>query len=227
MKIPKTLIVLTGAAFAFCKMAHGAALVTVAVSTDTRSLQDINGVALSGGSPTITGDGVAVQIGYYQGATSGSIFFGNGDENTFISLIGTGSVLGLGLTLGDTSANGAANGEIFADVDVTGANAAFPAAGVPLVMRFFSAATLSGSTRFEAISNLAWGWVNPVNLPSIARVDMNFDIPGMVAKSGANISAFGSPIRASSPNPLAVPEPTSLMLVSIVGLLASARRNRK
>lgn len=226
MKLQKIFLAILGTSLALSGLANAAALVTVAVSTDGRSLQDAAGVALTGGSSTITGDGTAVQIGYYQGATANTIFFGNGDESTFVPLIGSGSVLGLNLTIGDTAANQAANGEIFADIDITGSNAAFPAAGVPLVMRFFTTTSLTGAgSKFEAISNLAWKWANPVDLPSIARVDMNFDISGMVAKSGTNIAAPGSAIRASSPNPLAVPEPSSMLLLSI-GALVSLKRRR-
>lgn len=227
MKLTKSLLLFLTTSIALCEMAGAAALVTVAVSTDSRSLQNASGVALSGGNPVIDGDGTAVQIGYYQGATANTIFFGNGDETTFVTLIGAGSVLGLNLTVGDSVVNAPANGEIFADINVIGSSAFYPAAGVPLVMRFFSSTSVSGSPFFQVISNLAWKWVAPVNLPSIARVDMNFDIPGMASRNGAAISADGTPIRAATANPLFVPEPTSFLLLSSVGVIAFARRNRK
>lgn len=227
MKITKKLFLLALISFTFVESVNAAALVTIAVSTDSRSLQDVNGVALTGGSSNVSGDGTAVQIGYYQGATPNTIFFGGGDETTFVPLIGAGSVLGLNLTVGDTALNFAGNGEIFADIDITGTHAAFPAVGVPLVMRFFTSTSLTGlGSRFEAISNLSWRWVNPVDLPSIARVDMNFDISGMVSKSGANIANSGAAIRASSPNPLAVPEPTTVLLITLAGAMMCFRRNR-
>ena len=178
---------------------HGVAVTIVSVDTGSRSLQNALSVALTGGSPVVNGDGAAVQIGYYQGATVANKF-GNGDDCNFVTLIGAGNVLGLNLTVGDTAANGAGNGQIFADSNVSGRGSGgltdplFPPAGTPLVVRFFSATTVSGSQHFEAISNNSWLWINPVNGPP-SMVFINFDDPGLVSKSGANVSAPGSSIR--------------------------------
>ena len=65
-------------------------------------------------------DGTAVQIGYYQGATSEHHIFGNGDENTSVPL----SVQEVFLELNSdywryVPLNFAANGEIFADIDIS------------------------------------------------------------------------------------------------------------
>ena len=192
--------------------ARGVATTVVTVDTGSRTLQNASSVHLSVGSAAVNGDGAVVQIGYYQGATIANKF-GNGDDASFVTLIGAGSALGLGLTIGDTPENGAGSGQIFADINVSGRGAGgftdplFPAAGTPLVVRFFSATTLSGSTHFEAVSSNSWVWSNPVNLPSISTVNMNFDIGGLVSKSGTNVSSGN--IRTITPNPLISPSITT------------------
>ena len=70
----------------FCQTAYCAALVTIAVDTGGKTLQDLNGVALTGGVSSINGDGAAVQIGYYTNSSAASPF-GSGFDADFVSLI--------------------------------------------------------------------------------------------------------------------------------------------
>lgn len=224
---------------AFCNIGYSAALVTISVDTGTKSLQDINGVALSGGAAAINGDGTAVQIGYYTNSTVAAPF-GTGLDADFVPLIGSGSQFGLSLfSIGDQATNGAANGEIFADgLNIfTGVNdALLPVAGTPLVMRFHNAATLGGSNQFIALANTTfWLWKTPANAPSQPLISLSLDDAGLIGRSKEGglrdgrafvpVNVTGSSIMTQSA--LAVPEPSSMMLLSFLGLIASSRRTRK
>ena len=234
MKLQKIVLTSLFIFTALSAMARAAAIVTVAVSTDGRSLQNFLGTPLTAGNLGTNNDGAVVQIGYFQGASTASNF-GDANESNFVILIGANSQLSLNLTIGDTVANVTGHGEIFADVDVSGrtgggvTDTAFPAVGVPLSMRIFSGTTIGGSTHYDVVSNDSWVWVTPVNSPSIARIEMNFDIAGLVSKNGQAVTTIGSPVRTTAVNPFLVPEPTSaaLLMVGLVSLVSRRRRVAK
>ena len=225
MKFPKHLLSIS--LFAGLSVsAYAATQVTVTIDTGGRSLRNELNSALPGGNLGINGDGAVFQLGYYVSATPGSNF-GNGN---FVPLTGEGSLFNVSTTIGDAVFNSAGHGELFSvPLDIfTGLNGGvndslLPASGTPLSVRFFNSTTIGLSTYFEAVSNNSWLWQTPANAPTQPNISVNFDDPGLVAKSGANVGTSGTNIQT---NTQIVPEPTSGVLM-VVGLLSLAARRRR
>ena len=87
MKILKSVLTTILTFSALCEIGYSAALVTIGVDTAGRNLQNLAGQSLTGGAPGVNGDGAALQIGYYQGATAANPF-GTGLDAEFVSMIG-------------------------------------------------------------------------------------------------------------------------------------------
>lgn len=204
------------------------AAISITVDSGGKSIQDENGVALSGGSPTVDADGTSAVLGYFQGATAAAPFGTAG--SSFVALTGSGTPFGFNFTVGDLKDNGAGNGELFLNAMTfnTGvADSLLPAVNTPLVVRFFNAA----STRLLDVSNAVWLWKTP-DTPA-STVSINFDNAGLVQRGTGSISdpidirtstaVVGSAVRTTTP----VPEPSSVLLLLAGGGLAFARRRRK
>lgn len=215
-----------------------AAIVTVSFdSGDFTVFSDLGGtVALSGGSPTIDGDGFVLQLGYFSGATTGNNFSG-----TFIPLTGagsanTGSIAGTTInfnqtTIGDLKDAGAGDGTFafpsitFDTTDATRNQNLPSSTAIPLAIRFYNGSSLGSATLFNTVSNDAWVWKTPADAPNNPNITMSLNDANLewqsIAQGGAANTAFKTTI--------AVPEPTSAALagVALLGLATSRRRRTR
>ena len=213
-----------------CAVGRAAPLVTVSVSTDSRSIRNLAGVPLTNGGAYIDGDGAVVQVGYYPEATVGQNFGPNGQMAfyDFVPLIGQGAASGIKLTIGDSVFNFPDRGEVFADglnIFAETNDIVLPPVGTPLVIRFFNTTSLNSSFWYEALSNNLWLWKAPANPPSEPHIDLWLDDPGLIALSGRSVTAQGTAIKTSLNLPL-WPEPSCLLLVIFGGGTILCRRTR-
>lgn len=203
---------------------------TTAVGFDSGSVfvYDQNTAAqnkLSGGT-TADHDGFVLQLGYYSGATTTNNFAG-----TWIPLTGEGSANTAynNTTIGDLNAEGGENGAFFipglnftAGSGTTGNN--LPAAGTPLSIRFYNAATIATSSFYNVVSDDAWTWKAPATPTS--SVPMSLDDAGLEWLSISLGQAANTAFHTTVPT-AAVPEPSTVALLiggGLVGLVARRRR---
>jgi len=213
-----------------------AATLTVNFASDGVILYDQTGLtALSGGLPTIDGDGFVLQLGYYDGATIGNNFSGNwvaltgeGSANTGGAIQNSSPTLTFNKTsIGDRKNEGASNGEFYLSVqfDTANANTSSNLPGstsIPLSIRFYNASTLGAATRYNTISNDAWLWVTPFT-PEPLPIDISLAASGAEWES----TAVGQPVGNQGKTTLVfVPEPSSslLLLAGLMGLAVNRRR---
>ncbi len=189
------------------------------VSFDSGSLfflRDNLGVPLpAGGSGD--GDGYAVQLGYYDGASVASNFAGN-----WVALTGQNS-LNTAFATSSIGDGEGSDGQLFA---LYGFNSALsntfnnlpPNETIPLSLRFYNAVLISNATLFNAVSKDTWLWKTPgPTSPFPPTVNMSLAGSGHEWQGGPS-SAFNTT--------LAVPEPatSALLLLSAASLLAYRRR---
>lgn len=228
MNLSSKLLTFVGA-FTLTATGYSAAITTVVFDSGDKQLTALTGNApLTAGSAAVEGDGAVIQLGYFSGATSQNLFLG-----TWIPLTGEGSANTAfnRTSVGDSLASGAGDGQFgfslsFNDA-LSNTSQNLPAPGTPLAIRFYDGRTLALSTRFETISSSAanWQW----KAPGTPATLIGFSL-GETGSSGLRLqstNAAPSPdgvVRTATPV-AAVPEPSSLMLLSI-GALVSLRRRR-
>ncbi len=188
------------------------------VSFDSGSLflRDNLGVPLpAGGSGD--GDGFAVQLGYYDGASVANNFAGN-----WIALTGQNS-LNTAFATSSIGDGEGSDGQLFV---LYGFNSALsntfnnlpPNETIPLSLRFYNAVLISNATLFNAVSKDTWLWKTPgATSPFPPTVNMSL--------AGSGHEWQGGPASAFNTT-LAVPEPTTsaFLLFGAASLLAYRRR---
>ena len=192
---------------------------TLTFGTDGLTLNDNLGNPLSVGTAAF-GDGMAVQIGYYDAATTGNNFAGN-----WVPMTGQNAVNSAYLvtTIGDDSGlGGGAAGEFYSgSLDFIVGDAtrgSFPSStSIPLSLRFYNAALISNATLFNTVSNDLWVWHTPQPPGPPSPFDLSLADSGLEWQGGA-----GSAFKTT----LAIPEPTSALLLALgtAGLLGRRRR---
>lgn len=188
------------------------------VSFDSGSLllRDNFSVPLSAGGPG-DGDGYAVQLGYYDGASVTNNFAGN-----WVALTGQNS-LNTAFATSSIGDGDGSDGQLFV---LYGFNSALPDTfnnlppneTIPLSLRFYNAVLISNATLFNAVSKDTWLWKTPgPTSPFPPTVNMSL--------AGSGHEWQGGPSSAFSTT-LAVPEPATsvLLLFSAANLLAYRRR---
>lgn len=206
-----------------------AATIAIDIQSGGKSLRDGLNNPLSGGNPAVNRDGTQVVLGYFSGATQANPFGTGGTDafSSFTALTGPGTPWGVNFTIGDDVVNGTGNGEIFKDIFTISDGISpqlLPGVGTPLVLRFFD----SNKTLVLDLANTAglWNWKAP-NTPPPA-VNINLDDPGLVSRAvgpnnRGNASASAANLQTNNP---VVPEPGSVLLLSL-GLVSLAARRRR
>lgn len=225
MKLLKPMLL----AFVLLHCSSWAATISIVIDSGGKSFRDELGGTLSGGNPSINGDGAKVQLGYYSDASLPSTPFGaTGSDaiSSFTALTGPGTPFGVNFTIGDSVSNSAGDGELFVDsfsISTGIADGILPTAGKPLVLRIFNGAQTFALDLSNA--NGLWNWQTPADVPP--TVFIYLDDPGLVAR-GTGLNNRSSVSVGASPQTLnsVVPEPTSAALV-MVGLLSFAARRRR
>lgn len=216
-----------------------AATITVSFGSDGAILYDQTGLtALSGGSPTIDGDGFVLQLGYYDGASTVNSFLG-----TWIPLTGEGSANNGGAipltsptltfnktSIGDRVSQGAGDGEFYLTVtfDTSNANTSSNLPGsttIPLAIRLYNASTLAAATHYNTVSKDTWLWVTP-NTPEPLPINISLAETGLEWESFGGAGHTVDNGTGGKTSLVLVPEPSSsvLLLVGMLGLVASRRR---
>lgn len=232
--------ILTLAMFSALSAFCSAAAIGISIDSGGKSLQNENGVPLSGGNVNVNRDGTQVILGYFSDATAGAPFGTGGADAfaSFVPLTGPGSpAWGAGnavnnFTIGDDIINGTGNGELFKDtfaINTGVADSLLPAAGTPLILRFFNA---SGERVLDLANPGLWTWKLPATPAS--SLNISLDDNGLVSRGtgGLNDRSFAS-VAPSSANlrTLAVtpvPEPTSvLLMLGGASMMLISRRRRK
>jgi hypothetical protein len=217
-------VVLTTANFALAQN-------TTSVGFDSGDaiVKNFNGIALTQG-PAGDGNGAVLQLGYFTNGTSANPFAG-----TFVPLSGQGSantgvVPGSSETynqtsIGDEAVNSAnfdggfAINLVFQPGDPAIGNNLPPSTTIPLAIRFYDGTTIAGSTRYNTVSStsLTWLWQTPNTPPSAIQISLNDS--GIVWEDNSN------PLKTSIL--IAIPEPSSLVLLAIGGCAIPLLRRRK
>lgn len=201
----KTLFtILSIASLQVCSSKAASVIIHWSVTFDpTRNLENHIALPLSAGS-SATGDGTLVQLGYYSSATQATPFSG-----TWVTLATT--------SMGDDSVD--ISGKFATTSTFIGGAFAAPEVGTPLAIRFFDGVSLGTSSYFNVASNISGGWnfVAPADLaPSINMVIDKTS--GIVFQSG-EVGAFQTR--------LAIPEPSSALLIGVATSTLLLRRRRE
>jgi hypothetical protein len=184
----------------FCSLAASAhALPTVQVVWEgpaTKPLLNSVGVALAAGLPA-DGDGVLLELGYFDAGTPASPFVGK-----FVALTGGASADPTLQTTSVGDSGGGAAGTFSISTNFNAGAAVFqgapPAAGTPLVIRFFDGRTIAASTHYNVVSGGSnWQWKAPVEAPG-AFVILSLADSGLVWQGGA-ASSFKTAIQGPPP----------------------------
>lgn len=216
-----------------------ASIATVSFDSGSYSLYNLNGsTVLTGGSPTIDGDGAVLQLGYFSGATSAQPFPTNG---TWIALTGEGGANSAfaNTTIGNSFDAGAGNGtfamSLTFDTQVAGKNVSLPSANTPLGIRVYNNTSIATSTYYMTISSplVTWQWVAPNTPPNNPSVNLSLDDSSLRLQNGTLVGAgvVGSNgFSTTLPTGIApVPEPSTFLfgaLAGLAGLLPRSRRTR-
>lgn len=189
--------------------------------------------ALSGGGAG-DGNGDVLQLGYYSAATLVNNFAGTWVPLSGQTSLNTAIVPGSNpsepynaTSIGDLTVNGAADGSFalslnFVAGSPTSGNS-FPAAGVPLALRFYNGTSIANSTFYNVVSDDLWVWKTPVTPPT--NVTISLDDLGLEWQSIALGQAANTAFHTTIPI-TAVPEPSTWVAGALVAatLAAVARR---
>lgn len=207
------LLMLAGASLAV----HAQPSVQVAwEGSPTRPLLNSAGVALSAGTAA-SGDGTVLQLGYYSGGSASTPFVG-----TFIPLTGEGSpdVVLQKTSIGDSGVS--ANGGFSVSTNFNAGTAVFqgipPAAGTPLVIRFYDSTSIATAKNYNAVSGgVNWQWKAPTEAPG-SFVILSLADPSLTWLGGA-LSKFRTaiPVPAGFTAPPAGSPADSQEIPAIVG----------
>ena len=224
MQKPKILI-LAALACSMTSIASAAIVTNVDVNWDGGTgpkLKNQLGALLSAGT-IADGDGFALQLGYFDAASSLNNFAGN-----FIVLAGLTSpnTQWSGFTVGDQEGGA---GEFYANFvfepGVAQRGTALPVSTtIPLSIRFFNAASIATATFYNTVSSDAWLWRAPgSNVPLPTSV---VNIQNSNVLEYESISNFGQAPSSATMTTIPVPEPTSAFLVAVgaAGLMMRRRR---
>jgi hypothetical protein len=160
----------------------------------TKPLRNSAGVALSAGLAG-EGDGVLLELGYFDAGTPASPFVGK-----FVALTGAASPDAALRTTSVGDAGGGAAGTFSLSTNFNAGAAVFegepPAPGTPLVIRFFDGKTVAASTHHNVVSGGAnWQWKAPAEAPG-AFVILSLADSGLVWQGGV-----ASSFRTTIPGP--------------------------
>lgn len=195
---------------------------------DNPTLHSGSNVPLTGGNPTVDGDGDVLQLGYYTGATDNN----NNFTGTWVPLTGETSLNTAysHTSIGDRNAFGAGDGTFanslnFVAADATSGNS-LPPAGTILSIRFYNSTTIASSTFYNVVSDDLWKWSAPAT--PTASVVMSLDDPLLEWYSVFLGQAAGSAFHTTIAT--AIPEPSTLASLilggSALALAGSRRRSR-
>ena len=222
--------------FILASVADGdAAIATVSFDSGSKMVYDLNGTTvLTGGSPTIDGDGAVLQLGYFSSATSSQPFSG-----TWIALTGEGGANSAfaDTTVGNLFSQGAGHGTfamtLTFDTAVAGKNASLPSANTPLGIRIYNNTSIATSTHYMTISSplTTWQWVPPNNPPNNPSVNLSLDDPSLRLQNGTLVGAGvvgPNGFSTTLPTGLApVPEPSTFLFAALTGLATLLPRSRR
>jgi hypothetical protein len=162
----------------------------------TKPLRNSDGIALSAGLAA-EGDGVLLELGYFDAATAEAPFVGK-----FVALTGASSADPALRTTSIGDAGGGAAGTFSISTNFNAGAVVFqgapPEPGTPLVIRFFNGKTVAGSTAYNVVSGGAnWQWKAPAEVPG-AFVILSMADSGLVWQGGA-ASSFKTTIPGPPP----------------------------
>lgn len=200
----KTLFtILSIASLQVCSSRAASITINWSVTSDpTRNLENRIALPLSAGS-SVAGDGTLIQLGYYSSATQATPFSGS-----WVTLATT--------SMGDDSID--ISGK-FTTTTILGDGAFIaPSVGTPLAVRFFDGISVATSSYFNVVSNTSGGWNFIAPIDPTPNINIVIDkTAGVVFQSG-EVGAFQTS--------LAVPEPSSSLLIGIAATSLLLRRRR-
>lgn len=200
----KTLFTLLSlASLQVCSSQAASIIINWSVASDpTRNLENRVALPLSAGS-SATGDGTLIQLGYYSSATQATPFSG-----IWVTLATT--------SMGDDSVD--ISGKFATTSNLVGGAFVSPAVGTPLAVRFFDGISVATSSYFNVVSNTSGGWNFIAPNDPTPSINIVIDkTAGVVFQSG-EVGAFQTS--------LAVPEPSSSILIGIAATSLFFRRRR-
>lgn len=179
------------------------------------------GVPLFSGT-AVDGDGFAIQLGYYDAATTANNFAGN-----WIPLTGQNSLNTAFATssIGDGEVgDGQLSTQYVFDSSVSNTFQSLPASDntIPLSLRFYNAVLISNATLYNVVSKDTWLWRTPApsaTVPPQINMFVTTSNQGTLEWQGGAPSAFKTTIAI-------VPEPATaaLLVFGVAGLLGRRRR---
>jgi hypothetical protein len=194
---------------------------SVAIQIDPLPLRDNLNVPLFSGGPG-DGDGFAIQLGYYDAATTLNNFLGN-----WIALTGQNSDNTDFATSSIGDGDGG-DGQLFSqyvfDSTIPNTFQDLPASDnvIPLTIRFYNAVLISNATLFNAVSKDTWLWRTPApsaTVPPQISMFLTSANQSTLEWQGGAPSAFKTTVAI-------VPEPATaaLLVFGVAGLLGRRRR---
>jgi hypothetical protein len=182
-------------------------------------LFDSNGTTKLTAGTGSDGDGAILQLGYYTSATTVNNF-GTAGGTDWIALTGSGGVNSAysNLSIGDTG--GAAAGLFNVQPQFTQGSGttgvSLPSVGQILTVRFYNTTTITGSSKYNAVSNDSWAWIAGGD-PTPSLLTLSLGAANLVWLDSGN--AFKTTLSA-------VPEPATCSLLGL-GVLGMMFRRRK
>lgn len=201
-------------------------------------------IPLSAGT-ALDGDGAVLQLGYYDGATTGNNFLGNwvplsgeGSLNTAVvpgsndlepynkTSIGDVSSSFIGSGFNGTGAFGLSLN--FVVGNASSGNNLPNSTTIPLAIRFYNASTIGTSTYYNVVSDDSWTWKAPTPTSSNVTISLDDVNPNLewlsIVQGQAANTAFHTTIPLT-----AVPEPGTvaagvLAAATMIGAAVSRRR---
>ena len=196
--------ILSFASLQVCSIQAASVIINWSVTSDpTRNLENHIALPLSAGSAA-TGDGTLVQLGYYSSATQVTPFAG-----TWVTLATT--------SMGDDSVN--ISGKFATTSTLVGGAFAAPSVGTPLAIRFFDGVSVGTSSYFNAVSNISGGWNFVAPTDPTLSLNMVIDKTSDIVFQSGEVGAFQTR--------LAIPEPSSLLLIGVATSTLLLRRRRE